>query len=263
VAGATEQALGEPVAVTMVADVGRTQPPRPCSSNCSNLDLLDTYTRLLTPWVLQAVGSAAPVQGTTIASDEVLTREEGTNGALLGVSYSGDAPVRGLGAYRSVTPPWLAGTVVGTFVSAHRVGSVLLTANPGEAYPDIRFALLASLPQQPQAAFTFGLANDQLGYLIAPASEYPWITGDPNTVGNDNAFFNVSAQYGDHIYCTQLSEVQALGFSAAEPAQPYGADGVAPVCAAAAATDAVPLGPAPQQPWPFGDGTALPPPFPQ
>lgn len=259
VARATEIALSEPVAVTMVADVGRTQPPRPCSKDCSDVDKLDTYTRLLAPWVVQAVAGAVPVQGTQVASHEVMTRELATNPALLGVGYTGELPIRGVGAYRSTTPPWITGTLVGTFVSAHRVGDILLTANPGEAYPDIRSGLLKGISGV-QAGFTFGLANDQLGYLIAPASEYGWITS--SNPGNDNSFFNVSVQYGDHIYCTQLSEATALGF-ATTGAAPYDGTAAEPVCPLEGASDAVPVGPAPQQPWPFGDGTALPPPFPQ
>lgn len=107
VAQATEVALGEPTAVTMVADVGRTQPPRPNSDpQCDqvghvscNIDKLDTWTRLFTPWIVHAVQTAVPVRGSTVASDEVLTRETATNAALLGVGYSGEVPVRGDGAY--------------------------------------------------------------------------------------------------------------------------------------------------------------------
>ena len=267
-ARATEQALGEPVAVTMVADVGRSQPPRPHSNpHCDqagqescDVDALDTYTRVITPWILQAVSSATPVHGTTVAGSEVFTREVATNPALLGVGYSGEVPVRGYGAYRSTTAPWITGNVVGSFASAHRLGDVLLTANPGEAYPDIRFGVSASVAQ-PQAFFTFGLANDQLGYLIAPASEFGWIT--TSQPGNDNSFFNVSAQYGDHLMCTEAAEAQGLGFKATGNASPYGASAVSPNCTAVTATDGVPMGPAPQQPWPFGDGQALPSPFPQ
>jgi hypothetical protein len=260
VAHATEVALGEPVAVTMPADVGRTQPPRPISDpKCNdpghpdcNLDQLTTWTRLFTPWVVQAVKGAVPVHGTTVESREVFTREAITNPALLGVSYSGEAPARGYGAYRSATPPWITGDMLGTFVSAHRLGNILLTANPGEAYPDIRFGLLSQLAA-PQAAFTFGLANDQLGYLIAPASEYPWITY--SNPGNDNSFFNVSVNYGDHDYCTQTAAAEKIGFKAGPPnPAPYGPDAVTPDCATLTAADAVPQGPAPQQPWPFGDG---------
>ncbi|MFN2464161.1 MAG: hypothetical protein ABR573_09715 [Candidatus Dormibacteria bacterium] len=267
-ARATEQNLGEPVAVTMVADVGRSQPPRPHSdATCGqaghvscDVDALDTYTRVIAPWVVDAVSHAVPVQGSNISGQEVFTREVATNPALLGVTYTGEAPVRGYGAYRSSTPPYVVGTVIGTFASAHRLGDILLTANPGEAYPDIRFGVSREV-KAPQAFFTFGLANDQLGYLIAPASEYGWISY--SQPGNDNGFFNVSAQYGDHLMCTESNLAHALGFAATGDPAPYGANAVAPVCPALTASDGVPMGPAPQQPWAFGDGAKLPPPFPQ
>jgi hypothetical protein len=247
----------------MVADVGRTQPPRPNSDpNCNtaghvscDVDKLDTWTRLFTPWVLDAVKAAVPVGGTTVANREVFTREVITNPALLGVTYSGEAPARGYGAYRSSTPPWITGNLLGTFVSVHRLGDILLTANPGEAYPDIRFGVLKQLAGT-HPAFTFGLANDQLGYLIAPASEYPWITY--SNVGNDNSFFNVSVLYGDHDYCTQTAATAALGFRRS-PGSPYGPGAVQPMCPTLTETDSVPQGAAPQQPWPFGDGSSAPP----
>jgi hypothetical protein len=268
VARATESALHESVAVTMVADVGRSQPPRPHSDpGCGaahhptcDVDLLDTYTRLLTPWVLSAVHGAVPVQGRGVSGAETLVREAAVNGALLGVSYTGEVPVRGYGAYRSATPPFTTGTVVGSYVSVHRVGNLLLTAAPGEAYPDIRNAVNAQIAGT-QATFTFGLANDQLGYIIAPTTEYGWIT--TSQPGNDNAFFNVAPQFGDHVMCTQVALAQRIGFRGSGQAQPYGSNAPAPVCAALTADDALPAGPAPQQPWPFGDGIALPPPFPQ
>jgi hypothetical protein len=268
VARATENALDEPVAVTMVADVGRSQPPRPHSNpKCDqpaqvscDVDQLDTYTRLVAPWVVQAVSTATPVHGTTVAGSEVMTREAGLNGALLGVSYTGEVPVRGYGAYRSSTPPWFTGTLIGTFVSAHRIGDVLLTAAPGEAYPDIRFGVGHEVSGM-QSLFTFGLANDQLGYLIAPTSEYAWIAG--SNPGNDNAFFNVAPQYGDHVMCTQTALAVSLGFAATNDPAPYGSKAPAPNCTTLTASDLLPTGPTPQQPWPFGDGTALPSPFPQ
>ena len=93
------------------------------------------------------------------------------------------------------------------------------------------------------------------GYLIAPTSEYPWI-GVSNP-GNDNALFNVSATYGDHVLCTQTAAATSIGFTATGEPLPYGADANPPACPAYDASDLVPMGPAPQQPWPFGDGTSL------
>src|SRR5439155_8951278 len=253
----TEQALGEPVAVTMVADVGRSQPTRPASSSpCGSAaayagscdaDKLDTYSRILLPFVVDAVTHATAVASDTVANREVFTREAATNPALLAVSYTGEVPVNGYGAYRGTTPPWAVGSVIGTFVSAHRVGDLLFTAAPGEAYPDIRFGVQRAVTGYSKA-FTFGLANDQLGYLIAPTSEYPWIT--LSNPGNDNAFFNVSVSYGDHVLCSQTSAATAIGFKATGETSPYGADANPPACAAYDAADLVPMGPAPQQPWP-------------
>jgi hypothetical protein len=259
-----ETALAEPVAVT--ADVVRPAAASQQRSKCDQAGhpscdaTSSTPDAAFTPWVVHAVAGAVAVHGTTVSSQEVLTRETATNAALLGVGYTGELPVRGYGAYRSTTPPWITGDIVGTFVSAHRLGDILLTANPGEAYPDIRFGVQKEVTGV-QAAFTFGLANDQLGYLIAPASEYPWIAY--SNVGNDNSFFNVSAQYGDHILCTQTASAISLGFAATGDPNPYGAGAVQPNCASLTATDAIPPGPTLQQPWPFGDGTALPSPFPQ
>ena len=268
VARSTEIALREPVAVTMVADVGRSQPPRPTSdARCGqaghpscDVDQLDTYTRLLTPWVLRAVSTAVPVRGSAVTGAETFTREAATNPALIGVTYSGEVPVRGTGAYRAATAPWVAGNVIGTVVSTHRIGDVLLTAAPGEAYPDIRGGVAAQITGM-QAVFTFGLANDQLGYIVAPTTEYGWIT--TSNPGNDNSFFNVAPQYGDHVLCTQTAQALSLGFTATGNTQPYGAAAPAPACAAIAASDAAPPGPSPQQPWPFGEGVTLPPPAPQ
>ena len=267
VAAATELAVREPVAVTMVADVGRSQPPRPTTYTGANrpagltgdVDALDTWTRLFTPWVLDALSHAAPLSGhnDTISGTEVFTREPATNAALLGVSYSGELPVRGYGAYRASTAPWVTGNAIGTFVSAHRVGDILFTAAPGEAYPDIRAGVSKELSGM-RAVFTFGLANDQLGYLIAPTTEYGWIT--VSNPGNDNAFFNVTPAYGDHVMCTQTAAAAGLGFALTGAGAAYGANAADPPCPLLAASDAIPMGPAPQQPWPFADGVALPPP---
>jgi hypothetical protein len=266
IARKTEQSLGEPVAMTMVADVGRSQPPRPNSDPKCNTaghpgceqDKLDTYSRILLPFVQNAVSNSSPVGSDRIGNKEVFTREPGTNPALLAASYGGFMPFNGYSAYRGDLPPWITGTMVGTFVSSHRIGDLLLTANPGEAYPDIRFGVQKSVKGYSKA-FTFGLANDQLGYLIAPASEYPWIT--TSNPGNDNALFNVSATYGDHVLCTQTSEATALGFTPTGETQPYGSDANPPACPAYNIADLVPMGPAPQQPWPFGDGTTFSPPI--
>jgi len=60
---------------------------------------------------------------------------------------------------------------------------------------------------------TAGLANDQLGYLIAPFESYPEPVrrsffnerGDEvSPIDNDNYFFNVSHTIGERITCSLL-----------------------------------------------------------
>ena len=100
--------------------------------------------------------------------------------------------------------------------------------------------------------------RNRVRYLIAPASEYPWITY--SNLGNDNSFFNVSVNYGDHDYCTQTSAAAAIGFTKASGnPSPYGAGAIQPRCPILTASDVVPKGPTPQLPWPFGDGISAPP----
>ena len=104
---------------------------------------------------------------------------------------------------RSNTPPWLSAEeeTIGTVVSAARIGNVLFAAVPGEGYPAIQLAMEERV--EAQQHFFFGLANDQLGYLIAPEEGYPVILAA--APDNDNAVFNVSSQIGDHVQCALLA----------------------------------------------------------
>jgi hypothetical protein len=201
--------------------------------------------------VTGAVAHAQTITSTVIDNREVFTRHAATNALLLAAGVTSELPINGYGAFRGSAPPWVTGTLVGTFVSVHRVGDVLLTAAPGEAYPDIRFGVERSVTGYSRV-FTFGLANDQLGYLIGPTTEYPWITA--SNPGNDNALFNVSPDYGDHVLCTQTAAAVAVGFAPTRTNASYGTRANPPLCAVYNASDLVPMGPAPQPPWPWGDG---------
>jgi len=66
-----------------------------------------------------------------------------------------------------------------------------------------------------QANFVFGLANDQLGYLIAPEEGYPQVLAA--SPGNDNALFNVSPKIGDHTTCTLFKGISAINFAMPTP----------------------------------------------
>jgi hypothetical protein len=237
-------------AVTIVGDVGRTQPnDRSCVNDPATPGMfveplsgvlvpydvdprapdscpISQFARRVQAWVDRAVSSEQPVTVSGVASKEMFIRDASDSVLLFGLDYAGD--IAGAPIARSITPPYLTGTVLGTWVGAYRVGDLLMVAAPGEAYPNIRAGLLAAVSTT-QPTWIFGLANDQLGYLIAPTPEaYPepmrrsMMDGDPHDpttwgvspIDNDNYFFNVSPTIGDHVMCTMIKGATALGFAA-------------------------------------------------
>ena len=66
-----------------------------------------------------------------------------------------------------------------------------------------------------QEVIQLGLANDQLGYLIAPARYVPIIAGE--VAVNDNIIFNVSPTIGDHVMCSDIALSLNLGFAGTSP----------------------------------------------
>ena len=231
------------VGITLVSDVGRSQPNR---IDCTKDELaaalahtagaydvdpriggesckLSKYSRTIMSYAMPAIAGATPITGNGIQATTYFIHDAATNLPLL-AGEVGDAAGVPLG--RSFIPPYLAGTVIGTWVSDFRVGTLLITTNPGEAYPNVREQLMAQV-KGPRRFWTVGLANDQLGYLIAPTPDgYPKpvfatvLSGDindpttwsPDPIGNDNFAFNPSLTMGDHVMCTQVRGAMALGF---------------------------------------------------
>ena len=242
-------------AVTMVGDVGRTQPndrscvvdpstpgkfveplshqlvpfdvdPRPgAGDSCP----ISQFARRVQAWVDAAIAAEQPISRPGVSYKELFIRDVSDSVILFGLDYGGDfagAPIA-----RGITPPYLTGTILGTWVGAYRIGDLLMVAAPGEAYPNIRDGLLKAI-RTTKPTWIFGLANDQLGYLIAPTPEgYPeparrsLMDGDPHQpttwgvspIDNDNFFFNVSLTIGDHVMCTMIKGARQLGFKVIAP----------------------------------------------
>ncbi|MBI3783383.1 MAG: neutral/alkaline non-lysosomal ceramidase N-terminal domain-containing protein [Deltaproteobacteria bacterium] len=200
VAGKVEQALHLDNALVMVADIGRTQPSR--AEGASNTEKLESYSNLVVAKVENAVASLTPVHGKQIAATHFFLREPFGNQAL-------PYPILDGIISRNDKPPWADGSNIGTVASVMRIGDLLLAAIPGEGYPAILFELQQRVTAQKH--FIFGLANDQLGYLIAPREGYPQVfAASPQ---NDNAIFNVSPGIGDHIMCTLFKGVRQIDFA--------------------------------------------------
>jgi hypothetical protein len=204
-------------AVTVVATLGRTQPadrgcPDPSAQgDARSLCQIEEYASRVVQRAAQAAASARPLTGPAVASAQTyLIEDVATNPVLLGLQVVGGAA--GVPIDRAITPPWLTGAVLGTVTGSARIGDLLLSAFPGEAYPQIA-AKVAELATDARGFMTAGLANDQLGYLIAPYEAYPEPVrrtffnqrGDEvSPVDNDNYAFNVSHTMGERVTCSAL-----------------------------------------------------------
>ncbi len=199
-----EDRLGIGSALIMVADIGRIQPSR--AEGEGNLGKLEDYGTKIAAKVQTAMQSLEPVTGTKLDAAQLFLRDTYNNRFL-------DASIL-LGLVgRNGSPPWVEtqGDTfhVGTLTSTLRIGDLFFLAIPGEGYPAIFFELRDRV--QAQKHFVFGLANDQLGYLIAPQEGYEQVAAA--APDNDNALFNVSPTIGDHVMCTTFKAARRLGYS--------------------------------------------------
>jgi hypothetical protein len=212
-------------AMTIVGTLGRTQPARedcptskkgdsdPPSAICK----LDDYAKRVIDRAAQALKHATLLSGKPVVSSKTyLIQDPADNGIVyLGLGVAGD-PI-GVKLDRALTPPWVTGNILGTVTGSVRIGDVLLSAVPGEIYPQIALKVADSVqgPVRKHGFMTAGLANDQLGYIIYPYRSYtePILStfvsrGDqipsPDPIGNDNYAFNVSKTLGARVTCSLL-----------------------------------------------------------
>jgi len=194
---------------------GRIQPCRPqCSYTDMSMvpagmtDRKLVYTTMLNYHVDKALAGAPSVSGPVKAA-KAFIRQEATNPFLLALLLHGEtvgAPIQ-----RSRQKPWLVGTTIGTVVSAIRVGDLLINGAPGEPYPNIAAGVSEATNVPAARHWTLALADDQLGYLIAPIEAWPAVASQ--IAVNDNSIFNVSPTIGDHVMCAQIRMSRAVGFT--------------------------------------------------
>ena len=219
------------VGMAMQGAVGKTQPCRPhcafTSPSNPSFSLSGRRAQITANYlahVSRALSSATPVTGPVDAAQGRI-REVITSPAVTGLFLAGGHAF-GARLLRSTEPPWMNANTVSTVVAALRVGDVLFAGTPGESYPEIAFGIRDGL-SGPREVVTLGLANDQLGYLIAPAAAYPVITAQ--VAVNDNTIFNVSPTIGDHVMCADIALALETGFDGASPPEcaPYDAQDAA------------------------------------
>src|SRR4051794_37146821 len=204
--------------LTVVGTLGRTQPadrgchdPAITAADAKNVCMLDDYASRVVTRAADAAAAAKRIDGKPdVAAKTFTISDPSSNPLLLGMLYGGAAA--GMPVNRALTPPWMTGNVIGTVTTSARIGDVLLSAGPGEMYPQIPLKVRELMPGL-RGYMTAGLAGDQLGYLIAPFEAYPEPIrrsffnqrGDEvSPIDNDNYFFNVSHTMGERVTCSLL-----------------------------------------------------------
>jgi hypothetical protein len=208
------------VGLAMVGALGGTQP---CRAACAFTDPSNPGYADGTPrkqaivsnyfaHVKKALAGATPVSG-PIGAAKGHIREVITGPAVLALFAVGSYD--GARLLRSRQNPWVVGNTIRTVTSAIRVGGVLFAGTPGEGFPAIGNGIREAV-QDEQEVIQLGLANDQLGYLIAPVHYVPVIAAQVPV--NDNIIFNVSPTIGDHVMCSDIRLALETGFEGSSPA---------------------------------------------
>ena len=215
------------VGIAMVGALGGTQP---CRSACAftkpenpGYNIEQRKPAIVANYfahVQNALSTATPVSGPVDATKSFI-REPITGPAVLALFAVGSYD--GARLLRSRQNPWVVGNTVRTVTSALRVGGVLFSGTPGEGFPAIGSGIRNAIEDE-QEVIQLGLANDQLGYLIAPARYVPVIAAEAPV--NDNIIFNVSPTIGDHVMCSDIALALATGFEGSAPAECAGYDAV-------------------------------------
>ena len=206
--------------IAMVGALGGTQP---CRTACSftkptnpGYNVNDRKKALILNYgahVADALRHASAVKGPVLGAQGFI-REPITGPAVTALFTAGK--YAGAQLLRNHEAPWVNGQTIRTVVGALRVGDVVIAATPGEGFPRIRQDIADAVGTGAREVITLGLANDQLGYLIAPASYVPVIAAEVPV--NDNIIFNVSPTIGDHVACADITLVGKLGLKVAPPA---------------------------------------------
>jgi hypothetical protein len=208
------------VGIAIEGAVGATQPCRPFCGFTDKArygpslpsDRKGAYTFMLSWHTARALATSVAVDG-PVRGVKGFIRHEVENPLLYALVTHGDAI--GAPIARSLDAPWVVGNTVLTLTSALRVGNVLINGAPGEAYANIPAGVEAALAVDPRLHWTLGLADDQLGYLIAPVEAYPAVLAEAAV--NDNTIFNISLTVGDHVMCAQTRLSRSIGFGPSDP----------------------------------------------
>lgn len=214
VRAALDAALG---GVTLVAPatLGREESP----VQATGLAEMRWFARVVAALAGQALAHPHWVTSTRLGAAESMVEIPGTNAALLALVAANHLPTAAkqqlftaTGEYpidRADAPPYLTGNVIGTYLTALRIGPLAYLSMPGEPFPEVRLTL-ARAAAGAKMVVALSKGQDDLGYF------YPaWVSPFTVVYPTDQGTFSVAPQAGDQIIEGQLANLRSLGFATA------------------------------------------------
>jgi hypothetical protein len=167
----------------------------------------------ITNAIERALAHAKPITDSNLAGAETYLTVPAHNAALLALLYlntQGFQCSEELGACtidRSIEPPYLAGNVIGTWVTTVRIGNDVWFTEPGEAFPEVSTAIRDSI-QGAGDVNVVGMSQDQLGYFYPP-EDYPASEVNPS----EFIIYNVGPALADQTVDAAAVNANRIGFT--------------------------------------------------
>lgn len=153
--------------VIAAGTLGRQEPP----GSIKTYDEVERQGEYVVNQIQRTMANSTPLTSSTIAGAESYMLTPADNDELL-LGMNLFAPPAGsciddfeiCTIPRSTESPYLVdGANIGTYIPSIRIGDLIYSSNPGEAFPEINDAIRASITGERYAAVV-GMSNDMLGY---------------------------------------------------------------------------------------------------
>lgn len=203
------------VTVATPATLGREESP----VQATGIGEMRWFARVVAALAGAALERPHWITDSTIGAAESMAEIPGANPALLALveanhlpdsakqqllSASGEYPID-----RQDTPPYQSGSLIGTYLTALRIGPLAYLSMPGEPFPEVRLTIAGAVHG---AAMIVALSKgqDDLGYF------YPsWVTPFTEFYPSDTLTNSASAFAGDDLIRAQAQNLRAIGFDVA------------------------------------------------
>ena len=207
-------ALNGGTAVLAAGTLGRQEPP----GSVTAYSEVEAQGEIVANEIQRTMAKSTPLTDDTIAASEQFMETPADNDdLLLGISiftYPG-ACIDGIERCtipRSKAPPYMnevsGEDVIGTYVEAARIGDVAFATNPGEAFPEVNFAIRDGVTG-PRQVNVIAQAGDMLGYYYQRA-DYT----DQQFGSSDFEDYNVGPELGQANANSALAGLNEIGFTA-------------------------------------------------